>query len=523
MTTARTTTTHSLAIAVLSIATFASACDQKEAPDLSVGLDIFRSSEVSESSSLALTFEAAAEEHGVPVDVLKALAYTETGFEGALGEVEFEGQDPAYGMFALRGAELDRALSLSGHTLDELVGDPAVDIDAAAALLASYAEESAMTAEERAAPLFWKPALKNFGSLSEDLREHYADTVLNHLAGVAVPMNDGTTMVIDRHIADGAIATNKSGLGQAGTIWRPSPNVDSRNGRSPHFVIIHTCEGGYWGCVDWLRQPVAGVSAHYVVKEDGSEISQLVDENSRAWHVGQVYRDWLNENSHPEYQGVGVNSISIGIEHGGFASQSSWPQAQINASVELVRGIITRWDLPPDRYHIVAHGRLQPESRSDPGPNWPWTSYLAAIAQGSNPMQPTEVLTVDNSDASRFRASGNWQSSSWASGRIGGDYRFRGPQAISDSADYKVNITVAGNYEVFVRSPGNGYNTNAPYVIHHRGGRSVVHRDMSAQGAAWVSLGTFAFDAQDEWIVQLSCWTNGTGWIIADAVKLEQR
>lgn len=502
------------------------ACDTPEA-DLSVGVDIFRSSEVTESSSLALLFEESAEKYDIPPDVLKALAYTETGLQGTFGEVEFEGQAPAYGLFALRGEELDQALARTGHTLDELVGDPAIDVAAAAALLSSYAERAGIQSEQRKDPLAWKPALELFGGLAGDLREQYATTVLAHLAGVAVPMPDGSTMVIDRHLPDGAlpgatIATASGGLGQAGTIWRPSANVDSRGGRIPHLVIIHTCEGGYWGCVDWLRQPVAGVSAHYVVKEDGTEVSQLVDENSRAWHVGQVYRDNLNFNSHPELQGISINNISIGIEHGGFASQSSWPQSQINASVALVRGIIERWNLPPDRYHIVAHGRLQPESRSDPGPNWPWTSYLAAIAQGSNPTQPA-ILTVDNDDAARFRASGNWQSSSWASGRIGSDYRFRGPEAISDAADYKFNITTAGNYEVFVRSPGNGYNTNAPYVIHHRDGRSVVHRDMSARGAAWVSLGTFAFDARDEWIVQVSCWTNGTGWIIADAVRLEQR
>ena len=68
-----------------------------------------------------------------------------------------------------------------------------------------------------------------------------------------------------------------------------------------------------------------------------------------------------------------------------------------------------------------------------------------------------------------------------------------------------------------------GYSTDAPFIVHHRGGSSVVHRDLSNRGAQWMSLGQFDFDAQDDWIVQLSCWTSGQGYLIADAVRLERR
>jgi hypothetical protein len=497
------------------------------------------SGEVAESSPLALSFDRAARAHGVPVDLLKALAYHQTSVEAAAGAVEFEGQEPAYGFFALRGEELDRAARLAGYSRDDLLGDPDKDLEAGAALLASYADELGIEPALRVDPEVWKPAIARFGGLAEDLREEFAEDVLRHLAGVALPMPDGTTFVIRRY-RQGTTEESGKGLGQSGSVWRASGNYGwGRNGNTPHLVIIHTCEGGYWGCVDWLRQPVSGVSAHYVVKEDGSEISQLVDENNTAWHVGQSYRDWLNGNSHPDLQGIPVNLVAVGIEHGGFAAQSSWPQGQIDASVELVRGITARWNIPRDRYHIVAHGRLQPEIRVDPGPNWPWTSYLAAIARDStpppaappaspppaNPPAPSSaaVLTVDNTTDGRFRASANWQTSSWAAGRVGSNYRYRGPQRISDSADYKFKITTPGNYQVYARVPGNGYNTRVPYVIHHRDGRAVVWRDISNRGAAWVNLGTYAFDAIDDWIVQISVWTDNEGWVIADAVKLEPR
>ena len=64
---------------------------------------------------------------------------------------------------------------------------------------------------------------------------------------------------------------------------------------------------------------------------------------------------------------------------------------------------------------------------------------------------------------------------------------------------------------MFARIPGNGYNTKAPYIVLHAGGRSVINKDTSRQGGKWMSLGTFNFDAKDDWIVQLSRWTNGKG------------
>ncbi len=139
-----------------------------------------------------------------------------------------------------------------------------------------------------------------------------------------------------------------------------------------------------------------------------------------------------------------------------------------------------------------------------------------------NPPPTPTVIRVDNSGA-RFRASSGWGTSSYAAGRIGADYRFRSPQAVSDLAEYKFDIQTAGRYEVFARVPGNGYNDDAPFVIHHRGGRTVVRRDLSTSGAQWVSLGTYDFDAKDDWIVQVSCWTTGTGYVIADAIRLNKR
>lgn len=497
--------------------------------------------EVEESSPLALSFQAAADKYGVPVDLLKALAYSETRLEGAVGEIEFDDQPAPYGLFALRGDELTRAAVLSGHHVDRIIGEDATNIEAAAALLAAYADEAGIDPALRPEAAVWAPALKKWGQIPDDMADHFAEDVLKHVKrGVAAALPDGTTLIIQRHgtaeeaAPDAEIGITDSGLGSSFAVFRSSPNHSARPSARVDVVIIHTCEGAYSGCVSWLRNSAAGVSAHYVVNESGSEISQLVDENRKAWHVAASYRARLNSGQLSSREGQSINNFSIGIEHGGRGAQSRWPEGQINASIRLVRDITARHNIPRDRYHIVGHGQLQPESRSDPGPNWPWSSYLAAINSGSsnpppstpppsNPPPSGTIITVDNETGGRFRSSNNWESSSWADGKVGANYRFRAAAETSDLAEYKVNLPAAGRYEVFARVPGNGYNSNQPYFIYHQGGRAVVNRDLRTRGGSWMSLGTYDFSAGDDWRVAISCWTGGRGWIIADAIRFEAR
>jgi N-acetyl-anhydromuramyl-L-alanine amidase AmpD len=53
-------------------------------------------------------------------------------------------------------------------------------------------------------------------------------------------------------------------------IWDPSPNYTAGRSATIDTVVIHTTEGSYSGAVSWLKNPSAGASAHYVIKEDGS-------------------------------------------------------------------------------------------------------------------------------------------------------------------------------------------------------------------------------------------------------------
>jgi N-acetylmuramoyl-L-alanine amidase len=86
-------------------------------------------------------------------------------------------------------------------------------------------------------------------------------------------------------------------------VWRPSANFSSRHGTRVDLIVLHDCEGGYEGSMRWFEMTKSNVSAHYVVREDGAEATQMVELADNAWHA------------------CSFNRRSIGVEMGGFASR----------------------------------------------------------------------------------------------------------------------------------------------------------------------------------------------------------
>ncbi len=109
---------------------------------------------------------------------------------------------------------------------------------------------------------------------------------------------------------------------------------------------------------DWLCNPEAEVSAHYVVAEDG-RLWQLVGEEDRAWHAGAGAWGGIKD----------VNSHSIGIEIANTGSQPfSAPQMRVLEN--LLRGIMARWDIPADR--VIGHSDCALGRKIDPGRRFDW-------------------------------------------------------------------------------------------------------------------------------------------------------
>jgi N-acetylmuramoyl-L-alanine amidase len=142
----------------------------------------------------------------------------------------------------------------------------------------------------------------------------------------------------------------------------PSPNFDTRPCPIDTLVLHYTGMPSAQAAIDRLRDPVARVSSHYVVDEDGA-VTQLVPEELRAWHAGISY--WrgtrvLNDGS------VGIEIVNPGHEWG----YRPFPAPQIEAVIALCRGILGRHDIPPG--NVVAHSDIAPDRKQDPGELFPW-------------------------------------------------------------------------------------------------------------------------------------------------------
>jgi N-acetylmuramoyl-L-alanine amidase len=144
----------------------------------------------------------------------------------------------------------------------------------------------------------------------------------------------------------------------------PSPNVEPRQpGKAVRILLLHytDMDSAERACA-WLCNPLSKVSCHYLVDVDG-RITQMVDEQLRAWHAGQSV--WKGERD--------INSVSIGIEiqnPGHDHGYPDFPPAQMAAVAALGRDIVARHAIPPE--HVLAHSDVAPRRKRDPGEKFDW-------------------------------------------------------------------------------------------------------------------------------------------------------
>ena len=109
-----------------------------------------------------------------------------------------------------------------------------------------------------------------------------------------------------------------------------SPNYSSRNGAKVRLIVTHSCEGNYQGSISWFAQARSQVSTHYVLKEDGSEVTQMVRTSNKAWAC-------CNFNPFSE-------SIEMaGYENKGFSDAALDALASIVAYRLHANGLPLRW------------------------------------------------------------------------------------------------------------------------------------------------------------------------------------
>jgi N-acetyl-anhydromuramyl-L-alanine amidase AmpD len=162
-----------------------------------------------------------------------------------------------------------------------------------------------------------------------------------------------------------------------------SCNYSSRSGVAISAITIHDVEGSYAGCISWFQNCAASVSAHYVMRSSDGQVTQMVLESNKAWHVGSE------------------NPYTVGIEHEGYSNNPAWwTNAMYNSSAALVIDIAnsnginkirTGWwpwmptteyindGIPGSCVKIKGHQHYPNQTHTDPGIYWDWNRYYKLI------------------------------------------------------------------------------------------------------------------------------------------------
>ncbi|MDO8528870.1 MAG: N-acetylmuramoyl-L-alanine amidase [Nanoarchaeota archaeon] len=164
-----------------------------------------------------------------------------------------------------------------------------------------------------------------------------------------------------------------------------------RVGREIDMIVIHVTESPD---LDSALQEFAGTpkSIHYLIDRDGEIIPGEIGEEEVAYQTG---------NSNVNQRAIGIELVNLGDKCGATTGYCSgcksicqdankgeevggvfWEKftpEQITSLENLVSGIVSRYDIPVDKEHIKGHSEIDPSRRTDPGPLFGWTDFLANV------------------------------------------------------------------------------------------------------------------------------------------------
>jgi hypothetical protein len=369
-------------------------------------------------------FQSAADEFGVPVDVLKGISFAETRWSHLTWEAgdtaACTGMPHPYGIMSLWdnsffGHSLRVAAALIGKDIQILQDDPQQNIRGAAALLTKLYDSIPIPAETNRGEIeSWRNAIAAYSGLPRmDFAQQHALDIYSamnegyHQYGIewnAKPVKIGEIKTAVSKIFR-IEAAKISGLKKAEKVttqpdyplakWVSSyPGTGAGDqhwyttGYSHSFVIIHDMEGYYLSTISYFQLASTQASIYYCLnsKKDNvsdapaGEITQMVEEKYWAWHV------------------VCWNRYMFGIEHEGFVANPAWFTPEMyNASSQLVAYLCDKYGIPKDRNHIIGHNEWQNQTwktwmgtnwpqidvtcnnHTDPGQYWDWTGFMTKI------------------------------------------------------------------------------------------------------------------------------------------------
>ncbi len=300
--------------------------------------------------------------------------------------------------------------------------------------------------------------------------------------------------------SDGEVSTLR-GADHENAIWNSAAtcNYSSRNGRTVSAITIHYTQGTYASAISWFQNCSSQVSAHYVVRSSDGQITQMVREADKAWHVGNC------------------NGYTVGIEHEAYGNiYSYFTPIMYEKSAALTRDICDRNGISPLRMFyrdtlddgtvlnsgihdlggesactkIRGHQHFPGQSHTDPGQYWNWNYYFKLVNHD------TPVTTYTSVTGILTDAGG-------ASGNYGNDVR----ELYLIQVDGAENITLAfsefaleAGYDFLWIYDGNSvyapligrWNTTSPGTITSSGNALLVEfrSDCATTDAGWIAQWT---------------------------------
>lgn len=326
--------------------------------------------------SMTTAFTEAAEEYQVPRDLLVAVGYGESRLKDHDGKPSHAG---GYGVMHLVSnpghTTLKEAAKLTGEPAADLRADTGTNIQGAAAVLRDYADTLGLDATERQDVDNWYATVARYGGAKDDTTARlYADTVYELLSdGIKAGAQAGEKITVKpREVSPDRGELAKVEPHGAGTksedyppaAWVPADSSNYTSGRTAAIsaVVVHVTQGSYAGTISWFQNPEADVSAHYVIRSEDGDVTQMVRDADTGWHARSG------------------NPYSVGLEHEGFVDDPAWfTDAMYRSSAELTKHLADKHGIPKNRDHIVGHNEVPGNDHSDPGPNWDWDFYMSLV------------------------------------------------------------------------------------------------------------------------------------------------
>lgn len=295
-------------------------------------------------NTLTKYFNDAATEFAVPANLLMATAQVQSNWAQVSASM--------YGSWGIMGIienpfiqQISQAAAILNVRTGDIQNDARTNIRAAAALLKHYqGNKPSSTPEE------WFDAVRSLTGLTDEaMKTDLALSIYDVLKkgnksitlwGEIINLSP-TSVSLPKSITEPDIKT--AGRSNA-TVDYPNAvanfttcNYNNRPTSSviKYYFIHYIATGTYQGSISWFKNCTSQVSAHYVIRNNDGEVSQVVQEDQRAWSQGVTT----------------YNDLGIGVEHEVLATNlAMWDSdPMLTAAANLCINVCNRRAIPKVR------------------------------------------------------------------------------------------------------------------------------------------------------------------------------